>query len=105
VFSGASSGALLTGAGIGALALLVTSSLVIAIIAAFIALLFALFVNLPAERLEAVGWRRLGCRFGFRRLEQWGRRWRRFQLGGRRRFRWRRRQRRLVGRTDHDELD
>jgi uncharacterized protein len=41
-------GALLTGAGVGALALLVTSSLVIAIIAAFIALLFALFVNLPA---------------------------------------------------------
>jgi uncharacterized protein len=40
-------GALLTGAGIGALALLVTSSLVLAIIAAFIALLFALFVNLP----------------------------------------------------------
>ena len=41
-------GALLTGAGVGALALLLTSSLVLAVIAAFIALLFALFVNLPA---------------------------------------------------------
>jgi uncharacterized protein len=40
-------GALLTGAGVGALALLVTSSLVLAVIAALIALLFALFVNLP----------------------------------------------------------
>jgi len=38
-------GALFTGGGVGALALLVTSSLVIASIAAFIALLFALFSN------------------------------------------------------------
>jgi len=40
-------GALLTGGGVGAVALLVTSSLVLAVIAAFIALLLALFVNLP----------------------------------------------------------
>lgn len=40
-------GALLTGAGVGALALLVTSSLLLAVIAGVIALLFALFAHLP----------------------------------------------------------
>ncbi len=40
-------GALLTGGGVGALALLVTSSLVLALIAALIALMLALFVNMP----------------------------------------------------------
>jgi len=40
-------GALLTGGGVGALALLVTSSLVLAVIAAVVALMLALFVNLP----------------------------------------------------------
>jgi uncharacterized protein len=40
-------GALLTGGGVGALALLVTSSLVLAVIAALIALMLALFVNMP----------------------------------------------------------
>ena len=40
-------GALLTGGGVGALALLVTSSLVLAVIAAVIALMLALFVSLP----------------------------------------------------------
>jgi uncharacterized protein len=94
-------GALLTGAGIGALALLVTSSLVLAIIAAFIALLFALFVNLPtggARRRRRL--RRPGVRVRVQAAGAAEAVVARLQLGGRRRFRWRRRQRRLVGRTD-----
>lgn len=49
-------GALLTGAGVGAVALFVTSSLVLAVIAAFVALLFALFVNLPTGGSRGGGW-------------------------------------------------
>lgn len=51
-------GAFLTGAGVGAVALLVTSSLVLAVIAAFIALLFSLFANLSGggPHLGGGGW-------------------------------------------------
>ena len=85
-------GALLTGGGVGALALLVTSSLVLAVIAA-VDRADAGAVRQPADRGFA-GARRRWLGGGVGRLERRWRRWRRrFQFGRRRRLRWRRRQR------------